>query len=56
MLQRPAEAQRNPALRDQPLVVGADPGEGRGRDVVTAASYATRRYGIRSALSNIQQI
>ena len=50
------EAQRNPALRDQPLVVGADPGEGRGRDVVTAASYATRRYGIRSALSNIQQI
>ena len=39
------EAQRNPALRDRPLVVGADPKEGRGRGVVTAASYAARRYG-----------
>src|SRR5438094_927847 len=45
------EAQRNPALRDRPLVVGADPKEGQGRGgVVTAASYAARRYGIRSAL------
>ena len=30
------EAQRNPALRDRPLVVGADPKEGHGRGVVTA--------------------
>ena len=44
------EAQRDPALRDRPLVVGADPRDGRGRGVVTAASYAARRYGIRSAL------
>src|SRR5713226_357343 len=44
------EAQRNPALRGRPLVVGADPKEGHGRGVVTAASYAARRYGIRSAL------
>jgi DNA polymerase IV (DinB-like DNA polymerase) len=44
------EAQRNPALRDRPLVVGADPKDGHGRGVVTAASYAARRYGIRSAL------
>src|SRR5256886_1764492 len=44
------EAQRNPALRDRPLGVGADPREGHGRGVVTAASYAARRYGIRSAL------
>jgi len=44
------EAQRDPALRDRPLVVGADPKEGHGRGVVTAASYAARRYGIRSAL------
>src|SRR5688572_13138194 len=44
------EAQRNPALRDRPLVVGADPKEGHGRGVVTAASYAARKYGIRSAL------
>ncbi|MBI2207552.1 MAG: hypothetical protein HYU41_27285 [Candidatus Rokubacteria bacterium] len=44
------EAQRNPMIRDRPLVVGADPKEGHGRGVVTAASYAARRYGIRSAL------
>src|SRR5262249_29502679 len=44
------EAQRDPTLRDRPLVVGADPKDGHGRGVVTAASYAARRYGIRSAL------
>src|SRR3989442_14658460 len=44
------EAQRDPALRDRRLVVGADPKEGHGRGVVTAASYAARRDGIRSAL------
>src|SRR5215470_6719394 len=44
------EACSNPDLRDQPLVVGADPKAGRGRGVVTAASYAARRYGIRSAM------
>ena len=44
------EERLNPALRDLPVVVGADPKEGRGRGVVTTANYRARKFGIRSAL------
>ncbi len=44
------EERLNPALRNLPVVVGADPKEGKGRGVVTTANYRARKFGIRSAL------
>jgi DNA polymerase IV (DinB-like DNA polymerase) len=44
------EERLNPALRDLPIVVGADPKAGKGRGVVMTANYRARKFGIRSAL------
>lgn len=44
------EERYNPQFRGKPIVVGADPKQGRGRGVVSTASYAARKYGIKSAL------
>jgi DNA polymerase IV (DinB-like DNA polymerase) len=43
-----AEQSVNSSLRNKPLIVGADPKEGRGRGVVLTASYEARKYGVRS--------
>lgn len=40
----------HPGYRGRPVVVGADPQQGRGRGVVAAASYEARRFGIKSAM------
>jgi DNA polymerase IV (DinB-like DNA polymerase) len=44
------EERENPQFKGKPIVVGADPKEGKGRGVVSAASYSARKYGIHSAL------
>lgn len=37
-------------FKGKPIVVGADPKEGKGRGVVSTANYKAREYGIKSAL------
>src|SRR6185436_15994729 len=44
------EQRDDPNLKGRPVIVGADPREGRGRGVVAACSYEARKFGIRSAL------
>jgi len=44
------EVREHPELKDRPLVVGADPKEGKGRGVVSSASYEARKFGVRSAM------
>jgi DNA polymerase IV len=44
------EQRDRPELRGRPVVVGADPKGGRGRGVVSTASYEARRFGIASAM------
>ncbi|MCK5078229.1 MAG: DNA polymerase IV, partial [Calditrichia bacterium] len=40
----------HPEWKGKPLVVGSDPKKGKGRGVVSAASYEAREYGIHSAM------
>ncbi len=44
------EERDHPRYKNRPIVVGADPEEGKGRGVVSTANYAARKYGIHSAL------
>jgi len=44
------EQRDHPEFRGKPVIVGADPKEGKGRGVVSAASYEARGFGIHSAL------
>jgi len=44
------EQRDHPASRGRPVIVGADPQGGRGRGVVSAASYEARAFGIHSAM------
>lgn len=44
------EERDNPSLHGLPIVVGADPLEGKGRGVVSTANYKAREHGIHSAM------
>lgn len=44
------EERGNPRFKGAPIVVGADPENGRGRGVVSTANYRARGYGIHSAM------
>ena len=44
------EQRDRPELRGRPVIVGADPRGGRGRGVVSTASYEARRFGVGSAM------
>jgi len=44
------EQRDRPELRGKPVVIGADPKGGRGRGVVSTASYEARRFGVGSAM------
>jgi DNA polymerase-4 len=43
------EQRDHPEYRGKPVIVGADPKNGEGRGVVSAASYEARKYGVHSA-------
>jgi DNA polymerase IV (DinB-like DNA polymerase) len=44
-----AERRQNPALAGLPIIVGADPKQGKGRGVVAGCSYEARKFGVHSA-------
>ena len=44
------EERENPQFKGMPIIVGADPKKGRGRGVVSSASYTARKFGIKSAM------
>ncbi len=44
------EQRDRPELRGRPVIIGADPRGGRGRGVVSTASYEARRFGVFSAM------
>ncbi len=44
------EEKLKPEIRGKPVVVGADPKEGKGRGVVSTCNYEARKFGIKSAM------
>jgi DNA polymerase IV (DinB-like DNA polymerase) len=44
------EERENPQLKGKPVIVGADPMNGKGRGVVSTSNYEARKFGVRSGM------
>ena len=44
------EQREHPQFKGKPVIVGADPREGKGRGVVSTCSYEARKFGVHSAM------
>lgn len=44
------EVRDNPEYKGKPVIIGADPKEGKGRGVVATCSYEARKFGLHSAM------
>ncbi|MFX1384769.1 MAG: DNA polymerase IV, partial [Promethearchaeota archaeon] len=44
------EIRDNPEYKDKPVIIGADPKEGKGRGVIATCNYIARKYGLHSAM------
>jgi len=44
------EERDKPELKGKPIIVGADPKQGKGRGVVSTCSYAARKFGVHSGM------
>ena len=44
------EERERPEIRGKPVIVGADPKEGKGRGVVSTSNYEARKVGVRSGM------
>ncbi|MFX1379340.1 MAG: DNA polymerase IV [Promethearchaeota archaeon] len=44
------EMRDNPQYKDKPVIIGADPKEGKGRGVIATCNYEARKYGLHSAM------
>ncbi|MFX1328710.1 MAG: DNA polymerase IV [Promethearchaeota archaeon] len=44
------EMRDNPQYKGKPVIIGADPKEGKGRGVISTCNYEARKYGLHSAM------
>ncbi|MBY9017695.1 MAG: DNA polymerase IV [Candidatus Lokiarchaeota archaeon] len=44
------EVRDNPDYQDKPVIIGADPKDGKGRGVISTCNYEARKFGLHSAM------